>query len=406
MKPSLSVQSPVRYAGLLPVLFSFFVMGFVDIVGTATANIKAEMGLSNALAGLLPNFIFVWFVVCSIPVGLMMNRIGRRATVQISNCITIAGMLTPLPMILGLMPATLAIYLVTFALLGIGNTMVQVALNPLLTNVVSGDRLAGSMTLGQFVKALSSLLGPQIVLFATVQLGNWAYVFPIYAGITALSSAWLALAPIPREAVAETGSQSFAGAFSLLRDPYLLRLFFCILLIVGIDVGMNFFIPIIFHDVFGLEHASNINTLYFAARAVGSFVCALLLTRYAASRILLRTMIAAIAAYLAMMGLAATPTSSMAVKALFCVLFLPVGFATANVFSIVFSFAIRHRPEQADLISSLLIMGVAGGGAVTFAMGLIADNLGIVGGMSVLLLCMLYLLVTARYIRRREQQHP
>ena len=99
MKPSLSVQSPVRYAGLLPVLFSFFVMGFVDIVGTATANIKAEMGLSNALAGLLPNFIFVWFVVCSIPVGLMMNRIGRRATVQISNFITIAGMLTPLPMI-------------------------------------------------------------------------------------------------------------------------------------------------------------------------------------------------------------------------------------------------------------------------------------------------------------------
>lgn len=394
----------VKYtrAGLLPVLFCFFVMGFVDIVGTATSNIQADMGLSNTLAGLLPNFIFVWFVICAIPVGMLMNRIGRKNTVQISNVITLAGMLVPLLMVLGIVPVNLGVYLVTFALLGIGNTILQVALNPLLTNVVTEDKLAGSLTLGQFVKALSSLLGPQIVLFVTVCFGDWNYVFPVYAAVIALSSLWLWLTPVPREERVQSGNTTFAAAFGLLRDKYLLRLFFCILLIVGIDVGMNFFIPVIFKDVFGMEHATNMNTLYFAARAVGSFICAMMLVRFSAKKIFLWTMVAAIAAYAAMMGLAVEPTSSVLVKVLFCTLFLPVGFATANVFSIVFSFALSHKPAQADLISSLLIMGVAGGGAITFLMGVIADKLGVVGGMSVLLFCMIYILLTARFILRRK----
>ncbi len=385
---------------LLPVLFAFFVMGFVDIVGTATSNIKADLNLSNSLAGLLPNFILIWFLFLSVPFGLMMNRIGRKTTVQVSNVITVLGMLIPLPMVLGWMPVSLPVYLVTFALLGIGNTMIQVALNPLLTNVSSPQRLAGNMTLGQFVKALSSLSGPQIVLFATVGLGDWNYVFLIYAGITLLSMLWLGITQIPKESASGQGA-TFASAFGLLGDKFLLSLFFCILLIVGIDVGLNFFIPVIFKDVFGAEHATSVNTLYFGARAVGSFLCAMMLTRIPAKKIFPWTMAVAMAAYAVMMWLAWTPTDAMWVRTLFCLLFLPVGFATANVFAIVFSFALNHKPEQADAISSLLIMGVAGGGAVTFIMGLIADGIGIVGGMSVLMFCMAYILVVSLRLRNK-----
>lgn len=383
-------------------MFGFFIMGFVDIVGTAVSNIKDTLDLSSTMAGLLPNFIFIWFLICSIPAGMMMRRMGRKAMVQISNLITIAAMLLPLLMIFGVVEPGLEVYIPVFVLLGIGNTIIQVALNPLLTNVVSGERLTSVMTLGQFVKALSSLLGPQIVLFATVGLGDWNYVFAIYAAVTLISSLWLMATPIPREAPDTSGATTFAGAFGLLKDKYLLLMFLSILLIVGIDVGLNFFIPEIFRNVYASENPTSMNTLYFGARALGSFVCALLLVRFSAKKILLWTMIASIAAYIVMMILAGIPASGSLSQALFVAMFLPVGFATGNVFAIIFSFAMQHKPEKADLISSLLIMGVAGGGAVTLVMGALSDAMGIVGGMSALLVCMVVILFVAIYVMKRK----
>lgn len=79
--------------------------------------------------------------------------------VQISNVITIVGMLVPF-VSYGFVSCMAA-----FALLGIGNTIIQVALNPLLASVVKGDALTSSLTAGQVVKAVSSFLGPFIAAF-------------------------------------------------------------------------------------------------------------------------------------------------------------------------------------------------------------------------------------------------
>lgn len=387
---------------LLPVLFCFFVMGFVDIVGTAVANIKETLSLSSTMAGLLPNFIFIWFLVCSIPAGMMMRRFGRKTMVQVSNLITIVAMLLPLPMIFSLVEPGLDVYIPVFVLMGIGNTVIQVALNPLMTNVVSGERLASAMTMGQFVKALSSLSGPQIVLFATTGLGDWNYVFAIYAAVTLLSMLWLMATPVPREERDEKEKTTFGATFGLLKDRYILLMFLSILLIVGIDVGLNFFIPEIFREVYAIENPTSMNTLYFGARALGSFLCAVMLVRFSPRKILVWTMAASIAAYAVMMFLAGLPATGTVSRIVFVCMFLPVGFATGNVFSIIFSFAMQHRPEKADLISSLLIMGVAGGGAVTLVMGALSDAMGIAGGMSVLLACMLFILFVSIYVLRRK----
>ena len=382
-------------AVVLPVMFGFFIMGFVDIVGAATHEIKGALNLSSTMAGLLPNFIFIWFLICSVPTGLIIRRIGRKAMVQVSYLFTLAGMLIPLPMLLGAMEINLAVYLATFALLGIGNTIIQVALNPLLTNVVSGDRLASNITLGQFVKAISSLLGPQIILFCTYTLGNWNWAFVVYAGLTLLAMLWLLFTEIPREERVTCRGVSFGDTFALLKDSFLLRMFACILLIVGIDVGFNFFIPEIFGRVYGYQNPGNMNTVYFACRALCSFVCAMMLVRMSPRKILLWTMVGSIAACLVMMALSTIQTAAIASQTIFIAMFLPVAFATANVFSIVFSLAIGHRPEKTDQIASLLIMGVAGGGVMTLIIGMMNDAVGIVGGLAVLLVCMGYIFFVA-----------
>jgi len=383
------------FVTVLPVMFGFFIMGFVDIVGAATHEIKGALNLSSTMAGLLPNFIFIWFLICSVPTGLIMRRIGRKAMVQASYLFTLVGMLIPLPMLLGAMKINLGVYLATFALLGIGNTIIQVALNPLLTNVVSSERLASNITLGQFVKALSSLLGPQIILFCTYSLGNWNWAFVVYAGFTLLAMLWLLLTEIPREERVTGRGVSFGDTFALLKDAFLLRMFVCILLIVGIDVGLNFFIPEIFGRVYGYQNPGNMNTVYFACRALCSFVCAMMLVRMSPRKIFLWTTVGSIAACIVMMALSTIPTAAIALQAIFIAMFLPVAFATANVFSIVFSLAIGHRPEKTDQIASLLIMGVAGGGVMTLIIGVMNDAVGIIGGLAVLLACMGYIFFVA-----------
>ena len=63
---------------LFPVLFGFFIMGFVDVVGISTNYVKQDFRLSDSLANLLPMMVFLWFGVFSVPTGLLMNSIGRK----------------------------------------------------------------------------------------------------------------------------------------------------------------------------------------------------------------------------------------------------------------------------------------------------------------------------------------
>lgn len=137
------------------------------------------------MANLLPMMVFLWFAVFSVPTGMLMNKIGRKNTVLLSMVITIIAMLVPL------IAYDYIVVLIAFALLGVGNTILQVSLNPLVSNVVNAEKLTSRLTLGQFIKAIASFLGPIIAGFAAASLGNWKLLFPIFTGITLLSSLWL-----------------------------------------------------------------------------------------------------------------------------------------------------------------------------------------------------------------------
>ena len=250
----------------MPILFSFFVMGFCDVVGISTTYVKNDFNLSEALAGFIPSMVFLWFLLLSVPVALAMNRVGRKRTVQISNVITIVGMLIPF------VSYNFATCMVAFALLGIGNTILQVSLNPLLTNVVSGESLTSSLTAGQVVKAVSSFMGPIIAVFAVNVFGNWQYLFPIFAAITLLSSLWLMMTSIPKEEVSLQSGSSVGATFSLLKDSHILLFFIGILCTVGLDVGMNTLTPKLLIERCGLEitDAGLGSSVYFFCRTAGA----------------------------------------------------------------------------------------------------------------------------------------
>jgi fucose permease len=381
------MKNETSLSRLLPVLFGFFIMGFVDVVGIATNYVKQDFALSDTLANLLPMMVFLWFAVFSVPTGLLMNSIGRKKTVVLSMAVTFVAMLVPLIIY------RFEVILIAFALLGIGNTILQVSLNPLLSNVVRGDRLTSSLTWGQFIKAIASFLGPIIAGFAAVSLGAWKMLFPIFAAITLVSSLWLLLTQI-KESPTDGKTSSFGACFALLKDKAILMFFLGILFVVGIDVGLNITIPKFLMERCGilLDQAGLGTSLYFIARTTGAFVGAILLIRFSGRNFLIISMILAIIGMLAMLLM----SNLWAIRVLIFVL----GFAVANVFSIIFSAALQKMPERANEISGLMIMGVAGGAVIPPLMGVVSDAFGQSGGLAILLLAMIYLLFTGFNLKK------
>lgn len=345
-------------AGLLPVLFSFFVMGFADLVGVATSYVKADFALSDRVANLLPLMVFLWFAVFSLPTGVLMGRIGRRRTVMASAAVTFVAMLLPL------VDYTFPVVLAAFALLGIGNTMLQVSLNPLLADVAGEARTTSMLTFGQFIKAVCAMLGPVLVGAAAGVWGNWRLIFPLYALITLLSWVWML-----RLKVDESRSEavSVRGIRSLLADRYVWMLLSIIVLGVGFEIGLTTVVPKYFTErcALPLDRAAMGCSLYYMARTVGTFGGAVILARMSSRRFLTVSMAVALAALVLFM----TATDA---TLLFAALFV-LGLSCANIFSIAFSAALRSAPDRANEVSGLMIMGVAGGALLPPVMGVVAD---------------------------------
>ena len=149
---------------LIPVMLAFFAMGFVDLVGIASNYLKADLGLSDSEANIFPSLVFFWFLIFSVPTGMLMNRIGRKKTVLLSLIVTFLSLMIPI------FDDAYMVMLISFSLLGIGNALMQTSLNPLLSNIVSGDKLASSLTFGQFVKAIASFLAPYIAMWGATDV--------------------------------------------------------------------------------------------------------------------------------------------------------------------------------------------------------------------------------------------
>ena len=376
------MQNNNSLSKVFPVLFGFFIMGLVDLVGISTNYVKQDFSLSDTLSNMLPMTLFLWFAILSVPTGILMNKLGRKQTVVISMAISLVAMLLPL------ISYNFPMILVAFGLLGIGNTIIQVSLNPLLTNVVRGERLTSSLTLGQFIKAIAAFLGPIIAGVAAGNFGNWKLVFLFFGVVTIISGLWLILTPIQEEKSSQKTS-TFGDSFGLLKDSTILMLFFGIIFVVGIDVGLNTTIPkyLMERCSIPLEQAGLGTSLYFIARTVGSFAGAIMLVKISGRKFFKWSMIIAIPALLVMLLIGN-------LWSILTMIFI-IGFAVANVFSIIFSAALKRLPERANEISGLMIMGVAGGAIVPLIMGITSDSFGQTGGMSVLLIAMAYLTFAA-----------
>lgn len=387
----MTTTDKLKYAKLVPIMLCFFAMGFVDLVGIASNYVKADLNLSDSEANIFPSLVFFWFLIFSVPTGILMNKIGRKKTVMLSLVVTFVSLLIPV------FGDNYGVMLCSFSLLGIGNALMQTSLNPLLSNIISGDKLASSLTFGQFVKAIASFLAPYIAMWGATQamptfgLG-WRVLFPVYMVIAVIAVLWLGATPIEEEKPDK--ASGFVSCLKLLGSPFILLCFLGIMCHVGIDVGTNTTAPKILMERLGmtLDEAGFATSLYFIFRTLGCFSGAIILQKVSARSFFV---VSVICMLLAMAGLFVSDAEAVIYTAIAL-----IGFGNSNIFSIIFSQALLAVPEKKNEISGLMIMGLFGGTVFPLFMGFASDAMGQDGAVAVMTVGVIYLLFYTLKIKK------
>ena len=373
---------------LIPLMLCFFAMGFVDLVGIASNYLKENLHLSDSLANVFPSLVFFWFLICSVPTGMLMNKIGRKKTVLLSLVVTLVSLLLPI------FHNGFGIMLVSFSLLGIGNALMQTSLNPLVSTIIKGNHLASTLTFGQFIKAIASFLAPYLAMWGamgilpTFELG-WRILFVIYLVVGIFATLLLAGTPIEEEPV--ESASSLGDCLKLLGKPIVLISFIGIMCHVGIDVGTDSTAPEMLMERLGwtLNEAAFATSLYFIFRTIGcltgSFFLRVMKTRHF-------FIISILLMALGMIGLMVSQNNIVLYIAI-----AMVGYGNSNVFPIIFSQALLSIPEKKNEVSGLMIMGLFGGTVFPLLMGFAADAIGQIGAVIVMAIGVAYL---AAYIRK------
>ena len=385
---------------MLPLLAGFFVMGFGDIIGTVMNQVKTECAANaDAISWLMPIFAYVWFLVVSIPTGVLSGRIGRKNAVLVSLAVTVAAMIVPI----FANAERWYLYVVAFAFVGIGNTIIQAALPALMSNVVEPSLLASRISLGQFVKAVCAALTPVFVYLTAKAFGNWKLLFPLYGALTVVAAIWLWFTKIPDERCQNNSPThtlvnptTFTGCLAMMKEPYVAAMTVGILFSVGADVGFSVAIPEYLKNVFkvDVDLAGMGPTVYFVAKTIAAFAGAIVFAKISAAKCFPWCM------GIGLLATAAIPFVSSPFAFLSVVAF--VAFLTANSFGMCMGLAIERFPAKANEITSLMVMAIVGGGIVSALLGFAQSVFGPAGIVVTLGLCIAYLFGLGLFASRRR----
>ena len=351
---------------ILPVLFSFFVISFVDLVGTGVDELKESADTPAYLLQLIPFVTFIWFFLLSVPAGIWQARHGKKKVLGISILITAAGLFVPL------LGNTLYIILISFSLLGIGNTIMQVSANPLLVEVVPSGKASGFLSFSQFIKSLGSMIGPYVAavvgpfIAQTIGFegeGSWRFGLYLFGLVSLVSFLWLNATKI-RETYGSENQVTFKSCLLLLGNTYIALMVLGIFAVVGIDVAMNSNIGTFLHLKIGidLEAAKYGKSVYFFAKMIGTFAGGIILMRGNATTFL------RFSALIALVFVLVLTFVQNNVAAWIIVGLISLG--VSNIFPLIFSISVGNYPGRSNEISGLMMMAISGGAIFPFLVGL------------------------------------
>jgi fucose permease len=388
---------------VLLVLLIFFVISFLtNILGPLVPDIIKGFSLSLTLAGFLPFSFFVAYGVMSIPAGVLLDRFGQKPILISAFVLAFGG-----SFLFASFP-TFTVALTSLFMIGIGMTMLQVAINPLLRVAGGEEHFAFFSVLGQLVFGSASFLSPHVYSYLVTHLGAepapedgalgllarlvpadlpWVSLYWVFTVVTLAMILVLIAVRLPRVELAEDEKAGAASSyFELLKNRYVWLFFFGIFAYVGTEQGVANWVSRFLETYHGLdpqvEGARAVS--YFWGLLTAGCLLGLVLLKLVDAR---KVLVGFTAAAMVSLGVALVGPTRVSYVA-----FMMVGFFLSVMWSVIFSLALNSVAEHHGSFSGILCTGIVGGAVVSALVGWLGDQFGLRAGMTLLFVTLAYIL--------------
>jgi len=350
------------------------------------------------MASLLPMLAYIMYGVLSVPIGLLQDKKGKKFVLNFGLTIALLGLIIPIfsgmygkMVVDGSSMIQFYKILMAILLLGAGGSILQVSGNPIMRDISEEGHYSKNLSLAQSFITIGSSMGFIIPVIMLRAFGlDWSILFPLFACIVLISFVLLNTFKITEKKMEDDHHASFKSCFKLLGNGYVLAMVLGLFVYCGLEISMSAHVPILLREKFGIsvEKMGLLISwsLFYLPILAGRFLGSLILSRIRPRRLLLFTVLMALA------GLFLIFSSSFTLTLIGIFL---VGLGFANIFPLIFSITIEHMPEHTNELSGLMVSAIAGGAFIPPVMGMVVDLTSIQTAFVVPVLCVLYLLFVA-----------
>jgi len=378
---------------------TFFVISFLtNILGPLIPDIINGFHLSLALAGFLPFAFFVAYGVMSIPAGMLLERFREKPVMIGAFAAAFTGSL------LFATTPKFEIALVSLFLIGIGMTLLQVAINPLLRVAGGEEHFAANSVAAQLVFGGASFVSPFVYSYLVTHLSArdarldvlaslvpralpWLSLYWVFAAVTLLMIAIIAFIRLPRYELAE-GERigPWTAHRELLANRVVWLYFIAIFCYVGLEQGIANWISKFletYHRFNPQIEGARAVALFWGMMTVGCLLGLVLLKLFDSRKVLIGFATAAILALAS--ALAGNATLSYWS-------FVALGFFLSVMWSVIFSLALNSVDRHHGSFSGILCTAIVGGAFISLAVGWLGERVGLRAGLLLLFVNLGYIL--------------
>ena len=363
-----------KQLSLISVFFVFLAMGFGDAAGQLVSVVEKAFNVSPFTASLVSLSGMIMFGVLSVPTGVWQSKIGKKKMLVIGLLLFLAGALLPI------LAFTFPIILLAVLLMGAGATILQVSGNPLIRDVSDEGRFSSMLSFAQSLKAIGTLSTSLILVLIGTSLMKYGWfsftpeggetidmgfriLFPIFALVLLITLVMVIIFVPDNVRKSDEKPTTLGNCIRALGDPFILMMFLAIFFYCGAEASMFNRIPSILSENSNITPAMG-NIVLIISLFVGRFLGGVILRHMSAKKFLGIT----IAVYILGNLLLFLPYNAFTTW----LSFILIGVGFANIFPLVFSICIDHKPEMSNEISGLMTTAIVGAAIVPLLTGAMA----------------------------------
>ena len=379
-------------------------MGFITCMNDILIpHLKEIFDLTYVQAMLIQFCFFTAYAVMSIPMGMLVSKIGYKNGVIGGFLLTAAGCLLFYP---AAGSHSYAVFLGALFILASGVTLLQVAGNPYVTLLAKPGKESATLTLVQAFNSLGTTIAPQIGAFLILadatkaadraeQISSVQIPYLGLAGLFIILAVFVKMIQLPdaRKIAAEEGAHNHDGKTSVWQYKHLAFGAAGIFCYVGAEASIGSLMVNVLGYLKGLNHASAAYYLsfYWGGAMFGRFLGSAVMAKFAPNRYLAFNALSAVALLIAAMA-AGQGNADVSMWAL-----LAVGFFNSIMFPTIFSLATKGLGRFTNAASGILCTAIVGGAVVPVVQGWVADNYSLMFSFIVSVVCYLYIAFFAVY---------